>query len=86
MQITEQLIRQIVQEVVERIEALQCSNHAENRTSAPSVRFQSKVLTGSDVEYYVREGFEILHLSKKTVITPLAWERSRDLDLQLVLD
>ena len=84
MQITEQLIREIVKEVVDRIELLRSS--AQLETAASSVTFKQKVLTGSDIEYYAREKIEIIYLSKKTVITPLAMERGRDLKIELIFD
>ena len=86
MQITEELIREIVTEVVDRIEVMRSKNENSLRSAAPQVRFHSKVLTGGDVEYYFREGVEVLTLSPKTITTPLAKERSRDLKIELIVD
>ena len=86
MQITEQLIREIVTEVVSRIESMRNAEPTSLESAAPSAKFYSKVLTGSDVEYHTREGIEVLLLSRKTVITPLAYERCRDLKLELVFE
>ena len=84
MEITEELIREIVKEVVNRIEHLRSNTQLD--TAASSVRFKQNVLTASDIEYYAREGIELIYLSKKTVITPLATERSRDLNVELIFD
>tara|TARA_Y100000589_G_scaffold248515_1_gene236529 strand:- start:1182 stop:1442 length:261 start_codon:yes stop_codon:yes gene_type:complete len=86
MQITEELIREIVTEVVSRIESMRMSEVTSFESAAPRVKFYSKVLTGSDVEYHFREGTEVLMLSRKTVITPLAHERCRDLKIELVFE
>ena len=86
MQITEELIREIVTEVVGRIEAMRSKSQKSFSSAAPQVRFHSKVLTGGDVEYYFREGVEVLRLSSKTIITPLAKERSGDLKIELILE
>ena len=86
MQITEELIREIVTEVVGRIEVMRSKSENSLRSVAPQVRFHSKVLTGGDVEYYFREGVEVLTLSPKTIITPLAKERSGDLKIELILE
>ena len=86
MQITEELIREIVTEVVGRIEAMRGESQNSFSSAAPQVRFHSKVLTGEDIEYYFREGVEVLRLSSKTIITPLAKERSGDLKIELILE
>ena len=86
MQITEELIRKIVTEVVGRIEAMRGKSQNSFSSAAPQVSFHSKVLTGEDIEYYFREGVEVLRLSSKTIITPLAKERSGDLKIELILE
>ena len=86
MQITEELIREIVSEVVDRIEKMRCSTQEPSRSSAPTEKFHRKVLTGSDVEYYFKEGVEVIVIARGTIVTPLAKERSGDLKLELVFE
>ena len=86
MQITEELIREIVTEVVSRIESMRSEAKESSRSAAPTAHFRQKVLTGGDVEYYFREGIEILVFSSKTIITPLAKERGGDLKIEFVLE
>lgn len=86
MQITEELIREIVSEVVDRIEKMRSSTQDPRRSSAPREKFHRKVLTGSDIEYYFKEGVEVIVLTRRTIVTPLAKERSGDLKLELVFE
>jgi hypothetical protein len=82
MQITEELIRQLVVEVVEKLEAMR----AQSSVSRPSARqevFGGKVLSAWDVESYFRSGVETVVVSNRTIITPLARERVSDLGLNL---
>jgi len=81
MRVTEELIRQIVLEVVEKIERLK---REEAEARSPLVEsFTGKVLTAPDVEYFRRTEVEILRIPKGIVITPLALERAGDLGLRL---
>jgi hypothetical protein len=81
MRITEELIRQIVLEVVDKIERLR--KEAAVKESPLVETFSGKLLTASDVEFFRRNQVEILRISKTVVITPLAKERCSDLDLTL---
>ena len=81
MQITEELIRQLVIEVVDRLER---KLQEEALLSTPSrEKFVGKLLTAPEVEYFARQGIDLLVVEKKTVITPLAKERCSDLGVQL---
>lgn len=85
MEITEELIRQLVMEVVEKIEALR----AQASCSVPAGRsirnFNGRVLSAWDVECCFREKVDCLQMPRKTIITPLAAERARDLGVKLAL-
>lgn len=84
MEITEELIRQLVMEVVEKIEALRLQ-HASLPASKSIRQFQGRVLSAWDVECCFREKIDSLLLPAKTIITPLAAERARDLNVRLEL-
>lgn len=81
MRITEELIRQIVLEVVDKIERLKLEEAA--RQSPLVESFTGKVLTAHDVEFFRRSEIEILRIPKGIVVTPLAHERAGDLGLKL---
>lgn len=81
MQITEELIRQLVIEVVEKIEAMKDSSNVVSSSSVEN--FQGKLLTGEDIEYCFRRKVDTMRIPKKTIITPLAKERSNDLGVTL---
>jgi hypothetical protein len=85
MEITEELIRQLVMEVVEKIEALR-AQAAQPTPAGRSVRnFGGRVLSAWDVECCFREKVDCLQMPRKTIITPLAAERARDLGVKLDL-
>jgi hypothetical protein len=83
MQITEELIRQLVAEVVDRIESLK---QAQIPPASKGEIFAGKVLTGTDIEQYFRRKILTLHIKPKTLLTPLATERARDLGVILIMD
>ncbi len=93
MKITEELIRQIVIEVVDRIEGLKSQNPpspgpVKKVWNSPfqlsgQEEFRGRVLTGTEVESAFRRGVQILQVSPKALLTPLAEERARDLGLTL---
>ncbi|MCO4781299.1 MAG: hypothetical protein KC646_03180 [Candidatus Cloacimonetes bacterium] len=81
MQITEELIRQLVIEVVEKLEGLKESSNLASNHSVE--QFQGRLLTGEDIEYCFRRKVDTMRIPKKTIITPLAKERSNDLGVSL---
>jgi hypothetical protein len=81
MQITEDLVRRLVIEVVDKLEELQ--REAEIKEKPHLQDFQGKVLTASELEFLHRNRVEVLRLSKKTILTPLARERAQDLGVTL---
>lgn len=81
MEITEELIRQLVVEVVEKLENMRAQSS--RPVSATIEEFRGRVLTGEDIEYFFRQKVEIVRVSKKAIITPLGHERSKDLGVQL---
>ncbi|MBW7875434.1 MAG: hypothetical protein H3C47_05560 [Candidatus Cloacimonetes bacterium] len=83
MQITEELIRQLVAEVVDKIESL---NSTSVSVPVKGEIFPGKVLTGTDIEQYFRRKILTLHIRPKTLLTPLATERARDLGVILIMD
>jgi hypothetical protein len=85
-EITEELIRQLVVEVVEKLEAMRAGQvkaptFAIKRANAET--FDGKVLSAWDVESAFRNKAEILLVRSNTIITPLAEERCRDLGVRL---
>ena len=84
MEITEELIRQLVVEVVEKIENMKAQSSL-GSSSVLIEDFRSKVLTGEDIEYLFRRKVEVVRVKKKTIITPLGHERSRDLGVEIEL-
>ena len=81
MQITEELVRQLVIEVVEKLEAMKDSVALVSNSSIEN--FQGKLLTGEDIEYCFRRKVDTLLVPKKTIITPLGRERSTDLRVKI---
>ncbi|MCJ8347879.1 hypothetical protein MJH12_20275 [bacterium] len=81
MQITEELIRQLVIEVVEKLEAMKEATQVVSNRSVEN--FQGRLLTGEDIEYCFRRKVDTMLIPKKTIITPLAKERSNDLGVKL---
>ncbi|PCJ17858.1 MAG: hypothetical protein COB02_12380 [Candidatus Cloacimonadota bacterium] len=81
MQITEELIRQLVIEVVEKLEAMKESNSIVSNKSIEN--FHGKLLTGEDIEYCFKRKVDTLLVPKKTIITPLGRERSNDLGVKI---
>lgn len=82
MKITEELIRQLVTEVVEKVERM-TQQEADVVASPATEVFRGKVLSASDVEYFFRQKVDRLIVSKSTIQTPLAQERSRDLGVEI---
>lgn len=89
--VDEKLIEEIVRRVVARLMAegqLQAAA-APGATSAPAPKPQGvthtgKVLTEWEILQAHRAGKGFISLSRKTIVTPLARDRARDLSVELV--
>ncbi len=81
MRITEELVRQLVIEVVDKLEKIQ--REAKTQAQSHVEEFQGKVLSASELEVFHRNRVEVLRLSRTTILTPLAQERARDLGVAL---
>lgn len=84
MQITEELIRRLVIEVVDRIESLRQNSLAATGPKSEAEEFSGKVMTGTDIEMYHRRRIVVIKVNPRTILTPLARERARDLGVSLI--
>ncbi|MBI4870282.1 MAG: hypothetical protein HY814_01800 [Candidatus Riflebacteria bacterium] len=88
--VDEKLIEEIVRRVVARLLAagqLQASAPAPSQAEPPrqGVTHTGRVLTEWDVLLAHRAGKGYITLAKKTIVTPLARDRARDLSVELVI-
>ncbi len=91
--ITQDIIEEIVRRVLERLlkdprfQSVAASGDTSQRPKTSSVRqHYGRLLSEWDVLQVHRSGGRALKVSKKTILTPLARDRARDLGVELIIE